>query len=48
MVQLKFNLSKVNANWKITKNFFVSYELLKIFDAKNPINPNPVIKKVSP
>ena len=35
MAQLKFNLSKINANWKKTKNFFVSYELLKIFDAKN-------------
>jgi len=35
MGQLKFNLSKINANWKKTKNFFVSYELLKIFDVKN-------------
>ncbi len=35
MAQLKFNLSKVNANWKKTKNFFVSYDLLKIFDTKN-------------
>ena len=35
MAQLKFNLSKINTNWKKTKNFFVSYDLLKIFDAKN-------------
>ena len=35
MAQLKFSFSKINANWKKTKNFFVSYDLLEIFDAKN-------------
>ena len=35
MTQLKFNFYKINSNWKKTKNFFVSYDLLEIFYTKN-------------